>query len=58
MEVYNTLGYGFLEVVYKDAMEIEFLEQEMEYTGGKKNMHCKIQRQVLKHKFFADLHFI
>lgn len=25
MQVYNHLGYGFLEVVYKDAMEIEFL---------------------------------
>lgn len=27
MDVYNTPGYGFLEVVYKDAMEIEFLQQ-------------------------------
>lgn len=25
MEVYNQLGYGFLEVVYKGAMEIEFI---------------------------------
>jgi GxxExxY protein len=24
MEIYNTLGYGFLEVVYKDGTEIEF----------------------------------
>jgi GxxExxY protein len=27
MEVYNTLGYGFAEVVYKDAMEIEFVQK-------------------------------
>jgi len=31
MEVYNTLGYEFLEVVYKDAMEIEFLQRDMNY---------------------------
>lgn len=31
MEVYNILGYGFLEVVYKDAMEIEFVENKMEH---------------------------
>jgi GxxExxY protein len=24
MAIYNTLGYGFLEVVYKDGTEIEF----------------------------------
>lgn len=24
MEVYNTLGPGFLEIVYKDALEYEF----------------------------------
>lgn len=29
-EVYNTLGYGFLEIVYKDAMEIEFLQRNMD----------------------------
>jgi hypothetical protein len=30
MAVYNTFGYGFLEVVNKDAMEIEFLQNSME----------------------------
>ena len=29
MAVYNTLGYGFLEIVYKDAMEIEFAERSI-----------------------------
>lgn len=32
MDVYNNLGYGFLEVVYKDAMEIEFRERQMSYS--------------------------
>ena len=31
MHVYNILGHGFMEVVYKDAMELEFIENELEY---------------------------
>ena len=26
MDVHNYLGHGFLEIVYKDALEIEFKE--------------------------------
>ena len=29
MEVQKTLGYGFLEIIYKDAMEFEFTEREL-----------------------------
>lgn len=53
MEVYNTLGYGFSEVVYKDAMEIEFLKngkdfyREKEYTVTYKG-------QKLKRTFITD----
>lgn len=35
MEVYNNLGYGFAEVVYKDAMEIEFIEKGEEFLREK-----------------------
>lgn len=53
MEVYNTLGYGFLEVVYKDAMEIEFLQRYMDYC--REDEHCiDYKGTILKHKFFAD----
>jgi GxxExxY protein len=53
MEVYNTLGYGFLEVVYKDAMEIEFLQRDMDYR--REDEHCiDYKGTLLKHKFFAD----
>jgi len=37
-EVYNGLGFGFLEIVYKDALEYEFMrndiyfEREKEYS--------------------------
>ena len=34
MDVYNTLGYGFAEVVYKDAMEIEFSVKEFVREKG------------------------
>jgi GxxExxY protein len=53
MEVYNTLGYGFLEVVYKDAMEIEFLQRDMDCR--REDEHCiDYKGTILKHKFFAD----
>ncbi|MDQ2864209.1 MAG: GxxExxY protein [Bacteroidota bacterium] len=53
MEVHNELGHGFSEIVYKDALEIEFntnnilFEREKEYP-----VYYKKER--LKHKFFAD----
>ncbi len=35
MNVYNSLGYGFLEIVYKDAMEMEFVENNMQHIREK-----------------------
>jgi len=32
MEVHRTLGFGFLEVIYKDAMELEFIDIKIEFT--------------------------
>lgn len=52
-EVYNNLGFGFLEIVYKDALEYEFnsnnflFAREKEYTIHYKN-------SILNHKFWAD----
>lgn len=53
MEVHNNLGAGFLEIVYKDALEYEFkksdisFEREKEYSVNYKGM-------ILPHKFYAD----
>ena len=53
MEVYNTLGYGFLEVVYKVAMEIEFLQRNINYRR-EDAATARHKGKILKHKFFAD----
>jgi GxxExxY protein len=53
IEIHKILGAGFLEIVYKDAFEYEFLlnniffEREKEYQIAYKNT-------VLRHKFYAD----
>ncbi len=53
MEVHNNLGAGFLEIVYKDALEWEFknsgiqFEREKEYSVNYKGV-------ILPHKFYAD----
>ncbi len=53
IEVHNNLGAGFLEIVYKDALELEFknagipFEREKEYVVNYKGT-------ILKHKFYAD----
>jgi GxxExxY protein len=53
MEVYNTLGYGFLEIVYKDAMEIEFRNRELHYVREDEHQ-INYKGEILKHRFFAD----
>ena len=53
MDVYNTLGYGFLEIVYKDAMEIEFIENEMEHLR-EQEFPIIYKGRKLKRTFFAD----
>ena len=53
MDVYNTLGYGFLEVVYKDAMEMEFIKNEMEHRR-EAEFPIIYKGKKLKRTFFAD----
>lgn len=52
-EVHKNLGFGFLEIVYKDALEYEFrnndipFEREKEYIVHYKDI-------ILRHRFYAD----
>ena len=53
MEVHKTLGKGFLEIVYKDALELEFQWAKVPYT---REMSFKIDYKgiVLKRVYNAD----
>lgn len=53
IKVYHTLGYGFSEIVYKDAMELEFLENGHEYSR-EQEYAVQYKGKILQHKFFAD----
>ena len=53
MEVHRALGFGFLEVIYKDAMELEFMERKIEFAREKEHT-VSYKGTTLKHKFFAD----
>lgn len=53
LEVHNNLGSGFLEIVYKDALELEFRRAGIEYEREKK-YEVNYKDVILPHKFFAD----
>lgn len=53
MEVYNNLGAGFSEIVYKDAIEYEFRVAKIQYER-EKLYEVKYKEIILPHKFFAD----
>ena len=53
MEVHNHLGHGFSEIVYKDALEIEFKLKGIPYEREKK-YEITYKGQVLKHHYYAD----
>jgi len=53
MEVHNNLGAGFLEIVYKDALELEFRKANIPYEREKK-YEVNYKGKVLPHKFYAD----
>jgi len=53
MEVHNTLGHGFLEIVYKDAIEHEVIQKHLNYCREREYLvHYK--EVILPHKFYAD----
>lgn len=53
MKVHRELGHGFLEVVYKDALEVEFKQQDTPYNR-EVAYDVYYNGKQLPHKFFAD----
>lgn len=52
-EVHNNLGPGFLEIVYKDALEYEFSKAGIQYEREKEYI-VNYKDITLPHKFYAD----
>jgi len=52
-EVYNNLGPGFLEIVYKDALEYEFNKVNIDFEREKK-YEVNYKGIILPHKFYTD----
>ncbi|REH00453.1 GxxExxY protein [Flavobacterium aquicola] len=53
MEVHRTLGPGLLEIIYKDALEIEFKENNIPFER-EKEFAIEYKGKILPHKFYAD----
>ena len=53
MEVHRILGPGLLEIIYKDALEIEFKENNIIFER-EKEFAIEYKGKILHHKFYAD----
>jgi GxxExxY protein len=53
MEAWKFLGEGFSEIIYKEAMEQEFLENELPFIR-EDELSDSYKGRILKHKFKAD----
>ena len=53
IEIHKLLGFGFLEIVYKDALEHEFQLKRFEYCREKQFI-IKYMNIILPHFFYAD----
>ena len=53
MQVYNTLGAGFLEAVYQEALAIELTKREIPYER-EKDLKIYYDGQELKQTYRAD----
>ena len=53
MEVHNELGFGFKEIIYKDALELEFKELKIPYLR-EKAYKIMYKGKILPRKYYAD----
>ncbi len=53
MEVHRNLGHGFLEIVYKDALQYEFSKRDIPFEREKEYI-IDYKGIKLPHRFYAD----
>jgi GxxExxY protein len=53
MEMHKYLGHGFMEIVYKDALEWELRNKDILYER-EKQFAIRYKNIILPHKFNAD----
>ena len=53
MEVHRNLGSGLLEIIYKDAIEIELKAKNISFEREKEFI-IEYKGQILPHRFYAD----
>lgn len=53
MHVYNVLGYGFLESVYQEALEMEFLKRGIPYER-EKELKIYYEGKAMRQTYRAD----
>lgn len=53
MEIHSTLGLGLKEINYQDAMEIDFLENNIPFHREKR-FKVSYKNKVLQHPYIAD----
>ena len=53
IEIHKILGFGFLEIVYKDAFEYEFRRKSIPFER-EKEYRILYKDIILPHRFYAD----
>jgi GxxExxY protein len=53
MDVHRTLGMGFKEAVYKDALEVEFRNEQIPFIR-EKQFKIDYKGIVLPHRYYVD----
>jgi len=53
MEVHRELGKGHDEVIYKDALEYEFVQNQIAFARERQHV-IQYKTIILPHKYFAD----
>jgi len=53
MEIHKSLGLGLKEINYKDALEIDFIENGIDYIRERKFI-VKYKNQILRNPYISD----